>query len=79
MCWFSSLNSFVTPTTIFTKLFKGENKHILQYLQNYSGERTNTYEDIYKTIEGRELAHTTIFKNYSGERTNTYYNIYKTI
>jgi hypothetical protein len=41
--------------------------------------KTNTYHDIYKTIEERELAHTTIFKNYSGKRTNTYYNIYKKI
>jgi hypothetical protein len=36
----------LTLTTIFTKLFRGENKHIY---------------NIYKTIQGRELTLTTIF------------------
>jgi hypothetical protein len=42
-----------TLTTIFTKLFRGENKHIY---------------DNYKTIQGRELTLTTIFtKLFRGE------------
>ena len=47
-------------TKIFSKLFRGVNKHILQYLQNFSGERKNTYYNIYKTFQGREQTHTTI-------------------
>jgi hypothetical protein len=39
---------------------KGENKHIPHYLQNNSGERTNTYQDVYKTNQGRELTLTRI-------------------
>ena len=53
-----------TLTTIFTKLFRGENKHIY---------------DNYKTIQGRELTLTTIFtKLFRGENKHIY-NIYKTI
>jgi hypothetical protein len=62
--------------------------------QNYSRERTNTYHDIYKTIQGIEATHTTIFtklfrgekqhlphylQNHSGERPSTYHDIYKAI
>jgi hypothetical protein len=51
---------------------------MLQYLQNYSGKRTNTYYNIYTSIQGRELTHTAIFiKNNIREKTNTYHIIYK--
>jgi len=54
---------------------------MLQYLQNYSGKRTNTYYNIYTSIQGRELTHTAIFikKNNFREKTNTYHITYKTI
>jgi hypothetical protein len=54
---------------------------MLQYLQNYSGKRTNTYYNIYTPIQGRELTHTAIFieKSNFREKTNTYHIIYKTI
>ena len=56
--------------------------------------RTDTYHDIYKTIQGIEATHTTIFtklfrgekqhlphylQNHSGERPSTYHDIYKAI
>ena len=95
----------LTHTTISTTLFRGENKHILQYLKkltlrreqthttlftNNSGERTNTYQDVYKTIQGSD---TQYLQNYSGQRNKTYtiliklfrgenkdiHNIYKTV
>jgi hypothetical protein len=64
----------LTHTTIFTKLFKGENKHIYNIYKSVQGReqthtiiftklfmgKTNTNHDIYKTIEERELEHTTI-------------------
>ena len=37
-------------TTLFTKLFKGENEHLPHYLHNYLRERTNIYHIIYKAI-----------------------------
>jgi hypothetical protein len=52
MCLLSPLNSFV---------IQGREQSHIQYLQSYSGERTNTYHDIYKTIQGGEQTHTTIF------------------
>jgi hypothetical protein len=42
---------------------------MLQYLQNYSGKRTNTYYNIYTSIQGRELTHTTIYATlFRGEK-----------
>jgi hypothetical protein len=57
-----------TFTTLFTKLFKGENQHLPHYLQRYINERTNIYHIIYKTIKGREPTFTTLFtKLFKGE------------
>ena len=39
-----------TFTTLFTKLFKGENQHLPHYLQSYLRERYNNYHMIYKAI-----------------------------
>ena len=61
-----------TVTTLFTKLFKGENQHLPHYLQSYLRERTNNYHIIYKTILGREPTFTTLFTNYLRGRINIY-------
>jgi len=39
-----------TFTTLFPKLFNGENEHLPHYLHKYLREITNIYHIIYKTI-----------------------------
>jgi hypothetical protein len=57
-----------TVTTLFTKLFKGENQHLQHYLQNILRETTNIYHIIYKTIYGGESTFTALFtKLFKGE------------
>ena len=57
-----------TFTTLFPKLFKGENEHLPHYLHNYLREITNIHHIISKTIQGREPTSTTLFtKLFKGE------------
>jgi hypothetical protein len=49
--------------TQYLQIIQGSESSHTQYLQIYSVERTNTYQNIYKAIQGRELTHTTLFTN----------------